>query len=64
MLTGHLRLLFNDLISTTFKAWATLLSETEAIARSRALFSDKLTTQVSDNLKVIATKKEEARKKV
>ncbi|RUS22260.1 hypothetical protein BC937DRAFT_89863 [Endogone sp. FLAS-F59071] len=54
---------WEDTESTTFKAWVTLLSETEAIARSRAHFSEKLTTQVSDNLKIIAAKKEEARKK-
>ncbi|RUP43324.1 hypothetical protein BC936DRAFT_137340 [Jimgerdemannia flammicorona] len=54
---------WDDTESTTFKSWTTILSETESIARSRALFCDKLTTNVTDNLKVIAAKKEEARKK-
>ncbi|KAJ3058788.1 hypothetical protein HK102_010316, partial [Quaeritorhiza haematococci] len=49
--------------STTQKAWSTILLETENIAKDRLTFSESLSNDVSDKLKSLALKKEEARKK-
>ncbi|KAF9132893.1 hypothetical protein BGW39_011079 [Mortierella sp. 14UC] len=49
--------------TTTSRAWTSILSETEALSRDRQLFSENLISKVYDPLKVLATKKDEARKK-
>ncbi|KAF9933739.1 hypothetical protein FBU30_004540 [Linnemannia zychae] len=49
--------------TTTSRAWASILSDTEALARDRHLFSENLVSQIYDPLKVLAAKKDEARKK-
>ncbi|KAF9904149.1 hypothetical protein EC991_002984 [Linnemannia zychae] len=49
--------------TTTSRAWTSILSDTEALSRDRQLFSENLISRVYDPLKVLATKKDEARKK-
>ncbi|CAG8504074.1 11876_t:CDS:10 [Acaulospora colombiana] len=49
--------------STFVKAWTTLLEETENIARERSKFSESLSTNLTEQIKAVATKKEEIRKK-
>ncbi|KAG0270477.1 hypothetical protein BGZ95_001680 [Linnemannia exigua] len=49
--------------TTTSRAWTSILSDTEALSRDRQQFSENLITRVYDPLKVLATKKDEARKK-
>ncbi|KAF9405191.1 hypothetical protein BGZ94_003713 [Podila epigama] len=49
--------------STTSRAWTSILNDTEALSRDRHLFSEALISKVYDPLKVLATKKDDARKK-
>lgn len=51
-------------ISTTLRAWTSILNDTEALSRDRQMYSEALITRVYDPLKGLATKKDEARKKV
>ncbi|KAF9155061.1 hypothetical protein BG015_011199 [Linnemannia schmuckeri] len=44
-------------------AWTSILNDTEALSRDRQQFSENLISKVYDPLKVLATKKDEARKK-
>ncbi|KAF9895524.1 hypothetical protein BX616_009488, partial [Lobosporangium transversale] len=48
---------------TTSKAWSGILNDTEALSRDRQLFSESIISKVYDPLKVLANKKDEARKK-
>ncbi|KAG0296963.1 hypothetical protein BGZ96_007999 [Linnemannia gamsii] len=49
--------------TTTSRAWTSILNDTEALSRDRHQFSENLISKVYDPLKVLATKKDEARKK-
>ncbi|KAF9108952.1 hypothetical protein BGX29_000040 [Mortierella sp. GBA35] len=49
--------------TTTSRAWTSILNDTEALSRDRQQFSENLISKVYDPLKVLATKKDEARKK-
>ncbi|KAF9172430.1 hypothetical protein BGX21_003829 [Mortierella sp. AD011] len=49
--------------TTTSRAWGTILSDTEAMSKDRHQFSEALISKVYDPLKVLATKKDDARKK-
>ncbi|KAG0198886.1 hypothetical protein BGX28_007724 [Mortierella sp. GBA30] len=49
--------------TTTSKAWTSILNDTEALSRDRQAYSEALISRVYDPLKVLATKKDEARKK-
>ncbi|CAG8462865.1 5780_t:CDS:10 [Paraglomus occultum] len=49
--------------STFVKAWAVILQETENMAKDRAEFSENLSTIIFDEIKSLALKQEEARKK-
>ncbi|KAF9198350.1 hypothetical protein BGZ49_000847, partial [Haplosporangium sp. Z 27] len=49
--------------TTTSRAWGSILSETEALSKDRQQFSEALMSKVHDPLKVLATKKDDARKK-
>ncbi|KAG0022473.1 hypothetical protein BGZ80_000175 [Entomortierella chlamydospora] len=49
--------------TTTSRAWSTILSDTEAMSKDRHQFSEALISKVYDPLKVLATKKDDARKK-
>jgi hypothetical protein len=50
--------------STTSNAWTSLLQQTEVVAKTRQQLSEDLSSSIVDVLKAVATKKEEARKKV
>ncbi|KND00988.1 hypothetical protein, variant [Spizellomyces punctatus DAOM BR117] len=50
-------------VSTTQKAWAEILHETEVLAKAHMTLHDALHADIADKLKALATKKEEARKK-
>ncbi|KAG9072159.1 hypothetical protein KI688_006383 [Linnemannia hyalina] len=49
--------------TTSSRAWTSILNDTEALLRDRQQFSENLISKVYDPLKVLATKKDEARKK-
>ncbi|KAI1318856.1 hypothetical protein EDD11_005702 [Mortierella claussenii] len=49
--------------TTTTKAWTSILNDTEALSKDRQLYSEALISTVYDPLKILATKKDEARKK-
>ncbi|KAI7829549.1 hypothetical protein BC939DRAFT_509470, partial [Gamsiella multidivaricata] len=49
--------------TTASRAWTSILNDTEAMSRDRQLFSEALISKVHDPLKVLAAKKDEARKK-
>jgi hypothetical protein len=49
---------------TTSRAWTAILNDTEALAKDRQVFSELLISKVYDPLKTLASKKDEARKKV
>ncbi|KAF9361985.1 hypothetical protein BGX26_008157 [Mortierella sp. AD094] len=49
--------------TTTSRAWRTILSDTEALSKDRQQFSEALITRVYDPLKLLSTKKDDARKK-
>ncbi|KAF9438240.1 hypothetical protein BGZ76_009071 [Entomortierella beljakovae] len=49
--------------STTDRAWRSILSDTEALSKDKHQFSEALISKVHDPLKVLAIKKDEARKK-
>jgi len=51
-------------LSTTANAWTSLLQQTEVVARTRQQLSEDISSSIADVLKAVATKKEEARKKV
>ncbi|TPX72318.1 hypothetical protein SpCBS45565_g00623 [Spizellomyces sp. 'palustris'] len=50
-------------VSTTQKAWAEILQETEVLAKAHMTLHDALYADIADKLKALGTKKEEARKK-
>lgn len=50
--------------SSTSNAWTSLLQQTEIVAKTRHQLAEDLTTGINDVLKAVASKKEEARKKV
>jgi hypothetical protein len=47
-----------------FKAWEDLLRESDEISQIRATYSEKIISEITDVLKQLSTKQEEARKKV
>ncbi|KAG0042311.1 hypothetical protein BGZ83_000610 [Gryganskiella cystojenkinii] len=49
--------------TTTARAWTSILNDTEALCRDRQMYSEALISRVYDPLKVLATKKDDARKK-
>ncbi|CAG8766785.1 16272_t:CDS:2, partial [Acaulospora morrowiae] len=49
--------------STFVKAWTALLVETENLAKERNKFSESILTGVAEQVKTVASKKEEIRKK-
>ncbi|KAF9583613.1 hypothetical protein BGW38_009039 [Lunasporangiospora selenospora] len=49
--------------SSTYRAWSAILNDTEALCKDRFAFSEALITKVYDPLKVLGTKKDDARKR-
>jgi hypothetical protein len=50
--------------STLYASWDKLLAETEDLSKIRLKFHDQLIAEITDPLKALASKKEEARRKV
>ncbi|KAF9573211.1 hypothetical protein EC968_008849 [Mortierella alpina] len=49
--------------TTSSKAWTSILNDTEALSRDRQIYAEALISRVYDPLKVLATKKDDARKR-
>lgn len=60
----YVLLFISPSLRTTLRAWTSILNDTEALSRDRQLYSEALITRVYDPLKGLATKKDDARKKV